>query len=68
MRLGSSGRSCILNILRRLEQLYRISVRVFDLDLFPNRTFFYFIAKTNAGLIQLFDPGKQVSDLKRKAI
>jgi len=54
--------------LSRLEQLQRVSVRVFDLDLFAAGSYFHLIAEVQTRMSQLIDSGWQVLDLKDDSI
>ena len=54
--------------LSRLEQLDRIAVRIFQLDLLAARADFHVVAKMESGLFQLRDPRSEIGHLKNHAI
>jgi hypothetical protein len=52
----------------RLEQLDRVAVRIFNLNLFSARTDLHLISKTQTRLSQLTDARRQVFHLKEHAV
>ena len=69
MRSPESGstQSCVPGSKRReqtlssgFEQLDRIAIGVFQLDLLASRAYFHFIPKMQACLLQFFDPGRKI--------
>src|SRR5262245_12623818 len=68
MKLGSpmieSGLLCDFLRASRLEQLNRIAVGIFDLNLLPTGTDFHFISKTHACAFQISNARRQILHLK----
>ena len=52
----------------RLEQLDRVAVRIFNLNLFAARTNLHLVSKTQTRLSQLTDARRQVLHLKQNAV
>jgi hypothetical protein len=52
----------------RLEQLDRIAVGIFQLDLPTPRAYFYLIPKMKPTLIQGLDPGMKIGNLEDHAV
>ena len=52
----------------RLEQLNRIAVGIFNLNLFAARAYLHFISKMQTGLFQLSDARWQIPHLKEHTV
>jgi len=52
----------------RLEQLNRIAVGIFNLDLFATRADFHFVSKTHPGTFQVSNSLRQIIHLKNHAV
>src|SRR5215467_13697117 len=63
-----SGLLCDSSMASRLEQLSRIAVGIFDLNLLPTRADFHFISKTHACLFQISNTRRQILHLKHQTV
>jgi hypothetical protein len=52
----------------RLEQLNRIAVGIFNLNLFAARAYLHFILKTQTRLLQVSDACRQILHLKKHTV
>jgi hypothetical protein len=53
-----------LQLASRLEQLDRIAVRIFQLDLFAARAYFHLIAKMKPSLLQRLNPRRKIGNVQ----
>src|SRR5215831_159637 len=63
-----SGLLCDSSMASWLEQLNRIAVGIFDLNLLPTGAGFHFISKTPARLFQISNARRQILHLKQHAV
>src|SRR5262245_4142451 len=63
-----SGLPCDSSMASRFEQLNRIAVGIFDLNLLPTGAGFHFISKTHACLVQISNARRQILHLKHHAV
>src|SRR5262245_8710553 len=63
-----SGLPCDSSMASRFEELNRIAVGIFDLNLLPTGAGLHFISKTHACLFQISNARRQILHLKHHAV
>src|SRR5882762_6438971 len=64
----SSGQDHCRTLVRRLEELDGVAIRILELDLPAGRAGFHFIAKMHARVLQRFDHGRKIGDAKNDPV